>query len=1247
MESFRRRRAGALVGAAASVALFVSCAPDFDTTRRAAPVGTVGSEVFNVLCERVHVGETPTDVTFERGRPPCTLGLAATAAAPRGVGAKTVALARMRADVVASLDAAMPRATYTPLDRLLTDLLPLYGPDGAGRVDALRRPVVETPDGGVALAEDLLPQTTRALSSLLTRIGGDQDALLALERMSLRQGYRPVRVAFGLMRPTLAWDRVDGLLDTTFRMFRDETLVSPAGVANGEFNTTLAVLRGEFADARPATAEESVGGTTLDALTNLLLRTDGALSLGQPVDLVRRNACGFAQPVGPVAAPFVDTDGNGVVDTVRCVPVDAVRQPLRNAPTPFLARGAADTTRDAAGRPTVTGGGALRYQYVDLNASMLGAMARQLPPLLAGPDARALQLLHGAQGLLGDRAMSSRMYSSGPLAYRQFTAQGSPLVDLVHGVGVLLGHKDAPAMLAMTRQLMTGANEARLARVMGALLAVKAVSDRYPAVTMDARSVIWDDVMSVVRRIAAEPGLLEDILNAVADSTRPLGAAGLWEPTCAGTVPAENLARSFGAYMGHRDRLEPDWSSPASFNRHVLGPLTRAPDRARPDTQNWQTPGSADDNRSAQARLFHLVDDLRGAEMCNKPNAAVRIRFNVPLLGEQAIGVPGATNIPACNLVRIPDAATFYLRTVVGGRRGILPLSIPGLLGTVTDIARRFGVSLDGTLDGLVQSQSTLTGFGTEPTPYSVARLVFNPNPNAFLRDLLDPVRVRNADGVDVARNPEYLVRNYHRGTIFAWETNCFYDSVRPLATAFVRHDRHRADNRLDPQLAVGADPDTMAPSLVDTTRGASLFVDLFTTFHRHWATAQAGDFQTSTRCATCAAGRNFGWRDGASRYEPILTEALRGDLLSGLGALTLALRDIDPGAGNVCTDPGRPGVRRACTGVDVTASLLRALVMPDAPALDGTPAYPAAPTARDGAARTLWSDGTTPDDQTLYTLFAAAFNAMDPLIDRAPAQRESWNAARSAIVDQFLTVDGSGASSQFRNRAMAPITRMAASWAVDRIAAHRTAGDFDRWARDPERGLAGRMTTSMRGPAFASALDLALALYSDREARTTMGAFVAHLLSDATTGDPARHGTNLATTLTSAGDLLQVLRADQDIDPFLHTLAPAMTPRTGTVPLSLRFLDRARGYDAERVLTRVLGNLTLRPAAADSLAPEGLATLVDAIADTHRLTPGDHGPLSALDFREALLQVADFFGDDRRGMEQFYAIVQHRRLAP
>ncbi len=183
-----RRALGAL-----AVAL-LSCAPEYDTRRVPAPQGTLGEEVFQVICERVHWGESPRDLAFAAGRRPCTRGLGASESAP-GVGPRATALARMRSELVSGIDQSMPRALYTPLDRLLVDLLPLYGPDGTGRRNDAGAWIIDTADGGTAVAEDLLPQTTRAVSQQLATMATDASVLRALSRMSQRQVRRqsPIR----------------------------------------------------------------------------------------------------------------------------------------------------------------------------------------------------------------------------------------------------------------------------------------------------------------------------------------------------------------------------------------------------------------------------------------------------------------------------------------------------------------------------------------------------------------------------------------------------------------------------------------------------------------------------------------------------------------------------------------------------------------------------------------------------------------------------------------------------------------------------------------------------------------------------------------------------------------------------------------------------------------------------------------------------------------------------------------------
>lgn len=1224
------RRAWRLAIALAAVA---ACAPEFDTTRRANRAGTLGEEVFGVVCERVHYGETPTDVTFERGRRPCTQGLSATQSAE--VGPKTLALARMRAEIAGALDRAMPEPLETPLDRLLVNLLPLYGPDGSGRrpaMAAMNQWLVNGPDGGTVTAEPVLPETTRAVTEFLDGVRTNVDFLRAIGRASQRGGTRPPEVAIGLMRPMLTYPQLDATLEQMLRMVREATPTRPQGAAYPQLRTALEVVRGEFATASPSS--ETRGGTTLDATIDLMLRTDAALSRGQRIEVARRDVRGVASvdlSNPEAAALFSDANRDGAADVDREGYYVGPSGPITNAPTPYPAFGRATVPRDASGRATTANGRPI-FRHANLDASVLAALSRELPQLLGAPRhdaAPAMQLLRGAVPLLGARRDATREYTREyGVRYRQYSAENAPLVDLAHAAGQLFGHRDADAVLRMTAALMAPEREALTARLVGAMLKIDDISDRYPNATMDARAPIWDEVVDVTRRIAQEPGLLEDILLAVAQLQQPLPNSGLWDATCAGTVPADNLARAYGSYARNRDRVAPDWSG--DWNRRYGGALSAPVNRAASDTIDLASPGSARDNRSVLQRLFHLIDDLNGARMCNKPGAAVRVRFNVPILGERSITVPGAGNIDQCRLVEVPDAASFFSRAIVGDGRAMLPMELPGIAGSLTDIARQIGLPVDTTLDRLVEAQSGINGFNSQPTPFAVARLVFNPRPNAFLSDLMDPPSVRNVLPTPSSLPPSptpagRAVRDVHPGTIFVWESYCFYDSMRPLLAAFAKHDRHM-DGTRDPRWTPGRPVSYMHPRNIDLSRGTQLFAQLIGAFHRNWATPAATDYQSNEGCATCPGGMNFSRKSGASRYEPIFAEALESGILQTLGTVTAELRTIDVGNGR--------------TGIDAFASLVRALVDPEARAMDGSPAFAQPLAYRDGRRSTRWSDDVTAVPQTtLFYLFADAFNAMDPLHAADRAAHGNWTSARSAMVDQFIAVDGMGSASRFHNRAFAPITRAAVAWLRDRVAAHRAAGDLDAWSRS----LGPRLADTVRGAPVAAATDLLLALDDDAQARVATLSLLAYLLSEnpATPGAPS----NLAVTVTAAADLLQAMRADAEVDPILRPLAPMFTPSTGLAARGLRFLDRSRDRDTDRVLLQVLANLVQRPAGNDPTAREPLIVVADAVADTHRERPGQRGPLGPMDVHLMLTNLRDFMADQSRGLEQFYAIVQHRRL--
>ena len=284
-------------------------------------------------------------------------------------------------------------------------------------------------------------------------------------------------------------------------------------------------------------------------------------------------------------------------------------------------------------------------------------------------------------------------------------------------------------------------------------------------------------------------------------------------------------------------------------------------------------------------------------------------------------------------------------------------------------------------------------------------------------------------------------------------------------------------------------------------------------------------------------------------------------------------------------------------------------------------------------------------DNPSLFYLFADAFNAMDTQFATDMDARTAWNSARSELVDTFLGTTGAGAQTTFSNRQIPIVSRLGLQWGRARLSAHRTAGDLDAWSRSLAR-RAGEVTS---GPTFSASYDLLTVIDTDPMTRRAVGDLLYYMLDDsAANGDNA-----LGLTLSTLGDTLQMLRVDSDIDPFLHGLAPAFQRRVmspdgaeipdGTVPAVLRLLDQMRDVDTDRVMDRLMPNMVARSTATSNDAP--LTVLADAIAENSRATPGDQGPLSRADVRKIFGEVDTFFSDRTRGFEQFYYIVQHRRL--
>jgi hypothetical protein len=1127
---------------------------------------TVGGDVFEIVCERVDVSENPGDVDFTRARPVCSGASLAACAMPNtttGVGPRVCHLGARRTEIVAALDRMVPPTMYRQMDQYLLNILPLYGPDnGRFGTDI----TIIGPDGTPVPADDLLPRTTRSVTRLLRSLARDEDTVAALSRISFRQGMRPQNLSLGMTQAMMSYPQLGTVLERTMSLLRAARPGHPVGAGNEQLNILMDVARSEMAIAAPAPPEEQRQGTTLDAVMDLMFRGDDALITNKPRFIVRRDSVGMprvTQMGGALPMPFVmGTNGNAQSENGQFTANGRVL----NVPAPFDYPGSPMVTRDAQGR-VLTNAGPL-YQYVDLDRTVLGALMRDARSLVNPEKNTALRLARGASVLFGPRRMTETAQSGTvpcpteeapmqmcrlpPLRYNAFDASmgSAPMLDLLNAAGYLLGHPDTDPALATAESLMTN-NAGLLARNLAAILEIKRVSDRTPRAVMSPQANMWDDVVDIVREIAAKPGLLEDLMTAMQDPA------------------TEQWMRTMGIMATHRDRIEPDWSSAATMNASLASrTMTQNVDYARPDTQgvsvNAQGVASYNnqlENRSAMQRFLHLVYDLDGVRLCNKNGARVT-----------ALGITIPGTYAECEMFEVPDAAVFYLQAVLG----------EASIGLKTGFLRVISGLAPGLFDRMLESGTEITGFDTTPSAEAINRMVFAPDNRrpAMLRDLLDPPRTRDGRAV----------REVHPATIFTWETNNFYAGVRPMARAFNRYEG-----------------------------GLKLFVRLMSALHLHWATeANGNQYQRANPMSAF-----YSHMSGAREYEPILGAAMAGDLPAASRELVTLLPRIMVGNGR--------------TGLQAMAALARVIVTPNA--VTGV-------RYRDGRTSTTRSDGMTRvDNPSLFYLFADGFNAMDTQLATDMAVKTAWDSARSELVDTFLGTTGAGAATTFSNRQIPVVSRLALQWGRARLSAHRTAGDLDAWSRNLAR-RAGEVTS---GPTFSASYDLLTVMDSDPMTRRAVGELLYYMLDDSS----ATADNSFGLTLSTLGDTLQLLRVDSDIDPFLHGLAPAFQRRVtspdgpeipdGTVPAVLRLLDQMRDVDTDRVMDRLMPNMVARSSASSNDAP--LSVIVDAIAENSRITPGDRGPLSRDDVRKVFGEVDSFFSDRTRGFEQFYYIVQHRRL--
>jgi hypothetical protein len=1288
-----------VVGLAVLSVLTPACY-SFDTERALPKRGTVGEEMYGVICDRVAAQAIREDLSgasfravchkpFNGGYsdkvdvaqlPPIEAGLVDTegrdspvekqrADRARAVG-RVEALARRRPDIIRALDAAFPeeRIPVKDLDNddptksctatkkgegLLTDALA----DMLGRMGELYN------DG-------TLPQSTESLSRVVDAFKKDGEAQKAWARISARNGYRPIDTGLGVLRPIVAYPGLRDFSNATLSLlsadskpyepnpdhYEDGTRIPVAGPANGKMNKMLEAAHEELltakADPRLPTLAQSVDldgrvilsrpRDNLEMMQKVLFAEDDAFRNGQPNFIVRRDARGYAMiRDGAVPSPLVDTDGDGLPDLDLLGRFKTADGSI--VPSPFSYANGPNIQRDQFDRAIA--GGDLLYQYIDTSRTFAARMMVDVKPL-ANPDPAAkhgtiMDMMAALPIMMGPRETRVKEYPNGSkVEYDGIRLKDSPMLDLVYAMGAILGDRSADNVLAMANDLMAK-ERASLARLSGGLSAAFDASLKHPEAKLERTSTFWDETLDAMTQLVREPGLLEDMIDAMAD------------PATA------ELGNIYARYANFRDMISYD---PNNLNGPPINLTTR--NGSEPVTPVDRNAPITGDNRSEMYRFLQLIADTDHVTSCNKAGAVVHAK-----LGPLEVTMPPIGSYKECEVFKIEEMAQFYLDVITEAWQ--YDPDKPNKRGTMylrNDIIRNGILGIGAATQGLIEQSSGITGFVNSgddrllsPTPQWIDRLVFfdvlNDSPrqgdknfrtNRFIRDLngeqmgsaVCPERIiqdPNPSAPDARPDgqirglrtcqPGQWLRERAPATIFTWEHFGFYRAMKPVLSAFVRHKRE------------------------------DLFVALATASFRHYQNQDATESECRVTANTQCA------RDNIVSYEPLITEALATDVVPALTELSKTLTTM---AVTTCTATGANGECTATQNsraVDIVAQTARAMLDPD---------YSKAIGLHDrlGNVTAKRNDGKLNPQVTPAYLLTNALGAIDLAFDKYEEQhpedkdrRTSWRRARSQLVDQFLGTTGIRSNSAFANPALPKMTPVLVEMLRSQLIAHCPRSftppyEPCTWAREE---LTKKASEVLGGPLVNSGIDVMAAIADDPGGRRQMNALIQYLV------DAASENGALGNVLASVNDMVQLLRDDENLIPLMRVLAAGVDTtkydaRGRAVEKSLidaqtALLARLSGkyftkdgkeicaneIDPNQILTKVLGKLVTPIKDGTFKGDSPIEVLIDVIADVNRADPTEPyaGSLEQKDYGSVAQNVVEFLTDRERGLEQFYEVIR------
>ncbi len=553
-----------------------------DTNRTVDTYSSFGEIVYRESCQRVAytgqlaqkaAGQIQTvDVSGALGNSVCVQQAAPPANAP----AKLTTIVTQRPSLIATVDAITPKDFLDTLEAFLEQLLPL------------------SDDGTMETA-------IASLGDLLGTMSQDPDFGPALSRLAVRDGYRPTKTAAGLVHTIVNYPNIDDFMGKTL------ALIAPGGTAEAEWKQLLTAASMTLGTVQPV-ATPNDPERTLRLALNLMESTHPDLATGSARPLVTRDYRGLAMATtvsGKVQPPFVDMDGDGLADVDAMGHfVDGNGMPIDVA-SPFPEIGVTDAApRDPLGRAlTAANASTTLYQYLNLDGTVFGGLARETLNLMDPNKDTTLGLVWGMGTLMGPRASKTELYMDsaggmlGSLTYNGFDTTQSPVLDLAHAFVQLVGDPNADQTFQSTATLLNN-YESPTARFIGAMLDASDRGKKHPEAVVPATSVLYDDLMVILNRVLAVPGLTEDLMDALQDNR------------------VKDLAPMIARLMSARNQVDfvrQSTSYPLVDGGHDLDAIDPV-DRTMPDV---------DYNASLMQRIAHLIHDANGVQFCNKTGDAL------------------------------------------------------------------------------------------------------------------------------------------------------------------------------------------------------------------------------------------------------------------------------------------------------------------------------------------------------------------------------------------------------------------------------------------------------------------------------------------------------------------------------------------------------------------------------------------------------------------------------------------------